>query len=194
VTNERVLSSKQKAKRQSILQAAGRVFAELGYEHSSIRDIARAAGVADGTIYNYFRNKQDLVEALIAGLVAGLGQAESQALGLADPAGLEARVLARMERLHDHYEVLAAVLPVILGSAELRGRFREGFLAPVLGQLESEMGGGEAVLPARMLMATVLGFQVLQVLGDGPSREAWNEPSRIAGMWSAFIRQAGGRS
>ena len=44
-------------KRELILDAAIEVLAERGFAHTKIRNIAEAAGVADGTIYLYFKNK-----------------------------------------------------------------------------------------------------------------------------------------
>lgn len=44
-----------------ILEAAIRIFAQKGFFQSRVSDIAREAGVADGTIYLYFRNKDDLL-------------------------------------------------------------------------------------------------------------------------------------
>ncbi len=43
-----------------ILRAARRVFAQQGFERTAIADVARSAGVAKGTIYLYYRSKQDL--------------------------------------------------------------------------------------------------------------------------------------
>lgn len=48
-------------KRNRIIEAAIQVFAEKGYRSARISDIAGGAGVADGTIYLYFRNKEDLL-------------------------------------------------------------------------------------------------------------------------------------
>jgi len=57
---------KQKAKRQQILDAAVRVIAENGYYRAQVSRIAKEAGVADGTIYLYFNNKEDLLVSLFA--------------------------------------------------------------------------------------------------------------------------------
>jgi AcrR family transcriptional regulator len=46
---------------QSILQAAERLFCERGYPNTKIQEIAQAAEVAVGTVYFYFRNKEDLL-------------------------------------------------------------------------------------------------------------------------------------
>lgn len=51
-------------KRQKIIDAAVRVFAENGFYNSTVADVARAADVADGTIYLYFKNKEDLLISL----------------------------------------------------------------------------------------------------------------------------------
>ena len=51
-------------KRERILRAAIKIFSHRGFFNSKISDIARAAGVADGTIYLYFKNKDDLLISL----------------------------------------------------------------------------------------------------------------------------------
>ncbi|MGD9815894.1 MAG: TetR/AcrR family transcriptional regulator [Hyphomonadaceae bacterium] len=50
--------------RHAILAAARRVFAQLGYEAASVRDIIRGTDLASGTFYNYFRSKEEVFEAL----------------------------------------------------------------------------------------------------------------------------------
>jgi len=52
------------ANRQAILDAAKRVFAQLGYETASVRDIIRGTDLASGTFYNYFKSKEEVFEAL----------------------------------------------------------------------------------------------------------------------------------
>lgn len=48
-------------KYSAIIEAAVKVFAENGYHNSQVSKIAREAGVADGTIYLYFQNKEDIL-------------------------------------------------------------------------------------------------------------------------------------
>ena len=48
-------------KSERLLLAAERIFAGQGFEHSRIQEIAQAAGVAEGTVYDYFKNKEDLL-------------------------------------------------------------------------------------------------------------------------------------
>jgi AcrR family transcriptional regulator len=52
------------ANRQAILDAARKVFGDLGYETATVRDIIRGTGLAAGTFYNYFRSKDEVYLAL----------------------------------------------------------------------------------------------------------------------------------
>jgi AcrR family transcriptional regulator len=47
--------------RRLIADTAARLFAERGYEHVAVIDVAREAEVAEQTVYNYFRTKAQLV-------------------------------------------------------------------------------------------------------------------------------------
>src|ERR1700761_4181087 len=52
--------------RQRIIVATMKCVAEVGYSKATIREIARAADVTSATLYNYFRNKSELIKATIA--------------------------------------------------------------------------------------------------------------------------------
>ncbi|WP_123041993.1 TetR/AcrR family transcriptional regulator [Cohnella candidum] len=58
------MTSKKKEKYAQILDAAQKVIAENGYHGSQVSRIAKEAGVADGTIYLYFKNKEDILISL----------------------------------------------------------------------------------------------------------------------------------
>ena len=49
------------ARRMQIIQAAATLFASKGFHRTTTRDIAEAAEVSEGTLYNYFENKDDLL-------------------------------------------------------------------------------------------------------------------------------------
>lgn len=73
-------------KRERITEAAVAVFAEKGFHSARVSDIARTAGVADGTIYNYFRNKEDLLLSIFEEKMDVLLQGLHEALeGITDP-------------------------------------------------------------------------------------------------------------
>jgi AcrR family transcriptional regulator len=50
--------------RQAILTAAREVFAEIGYDAASVRDIIGRTGLASGTFYNYYRSKDEIAQAI----------------------------------------------------------------------------------------------------------------------------------
>lgn len=52
------------ANRQAILDAARIVFARIGFEATTVRDIVRETDLAAGTFYNYFKSKEDVFEAI----------------------------------------------------------------------------------------------------------------------------------
>jgi TetR/AcrR family fatty acid metabolism transcriptional regulator len=51
-------------KRDAILRAGIKVFAEKGYFNSKVADVARAAGIADGTVYLYFKSKDEILHSI----------------------------------------------------------------------------------------------------------------------------------
>lgn len=58
------MTSQKKEKYSQILEAAVKVFAEHGFHRSQVSKIAKTAGVADGTIYLYFKRKEDILISL----------------------------------------------------------------------------------------------------------------------------------
>lgn len=54
------------AKRRQIVEGARKMFLAQGFDAASMSDIARAAGVSKGTLYVYFKNKEELFEAIVA--------------------------------------------------------------------------------------------------------------------------------
>jgi TetR/AcrR family fatty acid metabolism transcriptional regulator len=71
-------SNRKSDKRSLITEAAIEVFAEKGFRQARVSDIAEKAGVADGTIYLYFKNKEDVLlsifEEKMDQMLAGLGE------------------------------------------------------------------------------------------------------------------------
>ncbi len=62
----------KEAKRLEILHAAVRVFAEKGVAAAKIQDIAKAAGIAQGTIYIYFKSKEEVFEYILKSHVSAM--------------------------------------------------------------------------------------------------------------------------
>src|SRR5277367_7024436 len=68
----------ENAKRHQIVDGARAVFLSQGFDAASMNDIARAAGVSKGTLYVYFRHKEQLFEAIVD------QECEGQAEGIFD--------------------------------------------------------------------------------------------------------------
>jgi TetR/AcrR family transcriptional regulator, fatty acid metabolism regulator protein len=84
-------------KHQRIIAAAVRVFAKNGFYNSKVSEIARAANVADGTIYLYFQNKDDILISLFEEEMNRVLENVRQAIaGESDPA----RQLERFAEAH----------------------------------------------------------------------------------------------
>jgi AcrR family transcriptional regulator len=67
-TDGRPLAAKGQRTRARLLEAAERVFAELGYNDASIVKITEAAGVGQGTFYLYFQGKAEIFDQLVRDL------------------------------------------------------------------------------------------------------------------------------
>lgn len=52
-------------RKNEILDAAGILFSEKGYDNTSVTDIMNAVGIAKGTLYHHFKSKEDIMDALI---------------------------------------------------------------------------------------------------------------------------------
>jgi AcrR family transcriptional regulator len=59
------------ANREAILTAAREVFSDIGYGAASVRDIVRRTGLASGTFYNYFPDKESVLRALVDDIAVG---------------------------------------------------------------------------------------------------------------------------
>jgi TetR/AcrR family fatty acid metabolism transcriptional regulator len=114
-------------KREAILRAAIRVFAHNGYFNSKVADIASEAGVADGTVYLYFKSKEEILHSIFDRSVdEAVAEARKQLATISDARDkLRQIAFLHLERLGADRE-LAVVFQV-----ELRGstKFMEEFSA-----------------------------------------------------------------
>jgi AcrR family transcriptional regulator len=62
----RVTAETKEATRQKILDTAQELFRTAGYDSTTTRDIAHRAGIATGTLFNYFPTKESIVTGLVA--------------------------------------------------------------------------------------------------------------------------------
>src|SRR5215831_1598158 len=185
------------ARRTQILDAATRVFASKGFNRATIRDVARNAGVADGTIYNYFDNKTDLLFGLLDRLndterrPASLAQASAAPFGDVGDA-FRAYLRERVEALWSNADLFRAVLPELLANPELRARYYDEVIAPTMALGEGafqDLAASEVLrdldlpLSMRIVAGSLLGLMVLQLLGDETLAARWREiPDALADL------------
>ena len=120
------------ARRNQILDAAAVVFAEKGFHGATTKDIAGEAGIAEGTIYNYFESKHDLLVGLMARLteLEVLGDELMEALQ-GDVGGFFAAMLRYRIENFERQGVLRVILPEAMTDPQLRELFYQQFLLRV---------------------------------------------------------------
>jgi TetR/AcrR family fatty acid metabolism transcriptional regulator len=114
-------------KHEAILRAATTVFARNGYFNSKVADIARAAGVADGTVYLYFKSKEEILHCIFDRSVGEALEAARKRVERITDAREKLRQIA-----HLHLERLGADRDLaVVFQVELRGstKFMEEFSA-----------------------------------------------------------------
>ena len=170
--------------RERLLTAAAEVFAERGYDGAALADIARRAGYTTGAIYGCFRDKAELLLAVVERvLVAQEAAAVEAASGespdrLREIAGRFASDEAAMRRaLVFEAHVAARRHP---GVAELLGRHQRDRLESLTRTLKEAQSAGEVdpeldpAAVAALFMAIPLGLVLLDSAGvDLPGETAW---------------------
>ena len=174
------------ARRNQILDAATTVFAEKGFHRATIKDIARAAGIADGTIYTYFSSKTEVLLGILNRLNESTEREMQFALGSEQDvrAFFKAYVRQRISLIWPNAEVFRAVLPEMLVNAELRDLYYQQVLVPTfrvaehyfLAQMEEgQLCKVDVPLAVRAIAGTVFGLLMTQLLGDELIAARWEE-------------------
>ena len=133
-------------KRDAILRAAIETFAARGFFTAQVADIARAAGVAAGTVYLYFRGKDDLLISIFDRTMRDAIAAGRQSLDREDDAVTRLRKIARLhlERM-GRDRPLAVVFQVELRqSTKFMERFSATHLREYLGIIRDVIADGQA--------------------------------------------------
>ncbi len=190
-------------KRDQILDAAKAVFAEKDFHRATIKDVATRAGVADGTVYNYFENKN----ALILGLMDRFNQTNNRETDFAklEPDNFETFLREytreRFKALNlEGMSLFQAVLPEILVNEELRTLYRERIISPTFAAAEgmianiensSGLDKDEIMLNLQLEAAMFVGLIVLRIIGNEHLEKHWEKiPDAISSlMLKAFMKK-----
>lgn len=174
------------ARRKQILDAATQVFAEKGFHRATIKDIARVAGIADGTIYTYFASKTEV----LLGILHRLNESAEREQQLIPEGGHDLRAFftaylrQRMALMWPNAEVFQAVLPEMLVNEELRAVYFQQVLAPTFTIAEHAVQAANTAgqvrsinipLTVRAIAGMLLGLLTLQLLGDEMIAQRWED-------------------
>jgi TetR/AcrR family fatty acid metabolism transcriptional regulator len=132
-------------KRDAILRAAIDVFAERGFFSSQVADIARAAGVAAGTVYLYFKSKDDLLVSIFdRSMREGLTLGRAAVADLDDPRE-RLRRLARghLARLGGDRNLAIVFQVELRQSTKFMERFSATLLRDYLGLIRDAIADGQ---------------------------------------------------
>jgi TetR/AcrR family fatty acid metabolism transcriptional regulator len=189
------ISRRERLKREReerILDAAAAVFAQKGFHKATIHEIAQLADVADGTIYNYFADKSDL----LIGIMTRLAEVEqltgelAQAIKGGPRDFIVAAFRQRLGRIVQGQEMLQAILPEVLVNHGLRQRFYQEYVLRLATMLEQYLRGQiergrirpvNVPLTVRMVQGMFVGLLFMRILGDEPLRSGWADvPETLA--------------
>jgi TetR/AcrR family transcriptional regulator, fatty acid metabolism regulator protein len=132
-------------KRDAILRAAIDTFADRGYFNAQVADVARAAGVAAGTVYLYFKNKDDLLISIFErSMRDGLADSRAAVADLADPRE-RLRLLARghLARLGADRQLAVVFQVELRQSTKFMERFSSTLLRDYLGLIREAIADGQ---------------------------------------------------
>ena len=132
-------------RREDILRASLHLFAERGFHGTSMRDIAREAGITEGLIYHYFASKRDLFRAIIEEhsflpLLRTLPE-------LAQQLDLRALLIVLARGFFDVLRQNTKLTRLLLQEVQVFPEEKEAFFADAVGQSITELG---RILDARM--------------------------------------------
>ena len=132
-------------KREAILRAATHVFARNGYFNSKVADIARAAGVADGTVYLYFKSKEEILHSIFDRSVGeAISEGRKQLEVITDPREKLRRLAhLHLERLGADRDLAVVFQVELRGSTKFMEEFSGGGFAEYLRMIRTSIEEGQ---------------------------------------------------
>src|SRR3954463_5746468 len=132
-------------KRDAILRAAIDVFAERGFFNAQVADVARVAGVAAGTVYLYFKSKDDLLISIFErSMREGLANGRAAVAKLDDPRERLVRLArAHLARLGADRNLAIVFQVELRQSTKFMERFSSTLLRDYLGLIREAIADGQ---------------------------------------------------
>ena len=175
------------ARKNQILDAAALVFAEKGFHPTTIRDVAKQAGIADGTIYNYFESKP----ALLLGIFERMKDDVIQQNMPLVPPDTDFRTFIRAFLQHpltslkqNNFALFRIVMSEMMVNEELRTLYYQQILEPTLLLAEGYFRQQAALhgfkaedtsLIIRAISGMILGLIMEHIMGDETLDARWEQ-------------------
>lgn len=133
-------------KREAILRAAIKVFAGKGYFNSKVADIAAAAGIADGTVYLYFKSKDEILHSIFdRAMDEFIAEGKRELDGLADPQQRLTRIAElHLEKLGADRDLAVVFQIELRGSTKHMQEFSAAGFAQYLDIIRQTIADGQA--------------------------------------------------
>ena len=150
-------------KRAAILRAATRVFARNGYFNSKVADIARAAEVADGTVYLYFKSKEEILHSIFdQNMAEAIAAVRKLIKNVSDPREKLRRIASlHLERLGADRDLAVVFQVELRGSTKFMEEFSAAGFAEYLGLLHDTFEEGQRAGMFRKDLNATLGAKIL---------------------------------
>lgn len=189
-------------RREQIIDAAMRVFAQKGFTRATNKDVAREAGITPGLIYYYFESKEALLMAIVEARspLKLLGAVPVEAF--AQPPGVFLRFLA--QRVLDIVEsenfvgLMRMMLPEIMhGNNPTLVQMALGVIQRILGFigafLEKKMASGElrqadAALMAQVFVGSMIAFVLRRQIVRDPVALAYTQEQVVDSVVETFLQ------
>lgn len=166
-------------KRERILSAAERIFARHGFFAAKVSDVAKEAGVADGTIYLYFKSKDDLLIALFERRMVELTCALQDAIAGKTPREqLRAFIRMYLQKVHDEPAAAEVLTIELRQSSKFMKEYENPTFADFLRMLGGIIAAGQAAghvtssipahVAARMIFGVLDELTLAWVLAKAP--------------------------
>jgi TetR/AcrR family fatty acid metabolism transcriptional regulator len=133
-------------KREAILRAAITVFASKGYFNSKVADIASQAGIADGTVYLYFKSKDEILRSIFdAAMVEFISEGRRELEKLESPADKIRKIAElHLERLGADRDLAVVFQVELRGSTKHMQEFSAAGFAEYLDIIRATISDGQA--------------------------------------------------
>lgn len=178
------------SKRLKIVEAATYVFARKGYEATAMDDVAAAAGVSKGSLYDYFKNKEDLFYAVFEWFERAAMQAAAAQLkpGLTARERLAAFAEASVGAVADLVELYPVTLEVWAAAAKTGSRPRfaqamQGLYAEYRREVDAMIRAGQDSGEIRREIDAPSVAAVLVGAVDGLLLQYWLDPGFSPVVW-----------